>query len=991
MVLVALVPLSMAADGDTHLIIKGPKGPRASAMTWEYQTGPDPGVWTGYIVNNGLRSLVVDVYDNTTGALEEISHERIRFAAYDAYPTGTYTTMPVQMDPNGFYEITVIPNGPRGSSAELTDQFTTLIPPVAIFSVIVDLATVHVDASGSYDANGGTIESYEWDWDDGTAMGSGMTASHTYTMDGVYTITLTVTDNDGLTDSDSQTVPIDVPNQMPVAIFTWSAVGLELSVDASDSYDLDGTIDSYDWNWGDSTAMGSGVTATHTYAMDGTYTVVLTVTDNEGGTGTASEDIPVSEIVLENPVAIFTFSVTDYTVNVDGSDSYDPDGTVESYAWNWDDGTAMGSGMTASHTYAMEGVYTVTLTVTDNDALTGSVSHDVAIDVNQPPTASFTYSVTDLAVDVDGSGSSDTDGTIDSYAWNWGDSTAMGSGVTASHTYAAGGTYTITLTVTDDDGATDSQSQDVTVVAPITQKLSFEISNMFEIYLKSTDYTKLGRWTDTLGVNAYWALREASYGEFVIKNTYPFMLGNDPFPSATTPDIHCGNMISTWYRMYVTAENMPGAATGPGKDPIFVPVLGNIALPGGWVNISWYSTYFITGEMTALRAGTHYGNTYYGVPIRATPLESADDGYWHELQGQLSFTRDACKKFLGMAATGDLEDEFAIVGEDIGYAWFDDWMLEGSTIYDIYTGYEYSNDIRYLGFIVDPELADTDPNTLHLRMYSVSWGNEAQLIRYLEAAKVLTYWQGYPDDWYLNISIGPEKFDLEMRTVIGWHMTAWKDQGTFAGAAWMLEPMHLDYLGTTTQHNDYASPYDQYDPDKTDLTRISWMPGALNFGNPVSYWICPFEWDLMAEESLVVKLPTGMVAGIEPYAGTTDKWDATKRAEWMTHYYEGELTLGTGYPGDLSSYYDPVTKTITMIGPIDFPHNPNPAAPLLNWTGAPMFVFDVIGGGYTSMAQEKSPDAASPDASQSSDVVAKVLSKPMSPKIEAVISSVKAD
>ncbi|MDX1623129.1 MAG: S8 family serine peptidase [Gemmatimonadota bacterium] len=81
---------------------------------------------------------------------------------------------------------------------------------------------------------------------------------------------------------------------------------------------------------------------------------------------------------------------------------------------------------------------------------------------NSAPTASFTYTCTDLTCDFDGTGSSDSDGSIASYDWDFGDGNT-GSGSTVTHTYAAGGTYTVTLTVTDDDGATDTSSQDVTV------------------------------------------------------------------------------------------------------------------------------------------------------------------------------------------------------------------------------------------------------------------------------------------------------------------------------------------------------------------------------------------------------------------------------------------------------------------------------------------------------------------------------------------------
>ncbi len=84
---------------------------------------------------------------------------------------------------------------------------------------------------------------------------------------------------------------------------------------------------------------------------------------------------------------------------------------------------------------------------------------------NVPPTAAFTSTAADLALSVNGSGSTDSDGTITSYSWTFGDG-AVASGITASHTYALAGTYPVTLTVTDDDSATDSETTSVTVTAP---------------------------------------------------------------------------------------------------------------------------------------------------------------------------------------------------------------------------------------------------------------------------------------------------------------------------------------------------------------------------------------------------------------------------------------------------------------------------------------------------------------------------------------------
>jgi PKD repeat protein len=215
-----------------------------------------------------------------------------------------------------------------------------------------------------------------------------------------------------------------------------------------------------------------GVTATHTYATEGTYTITLTVTDDDAQTGTATHDVVASPLAA--PVASFTASVDWLVVSVDGSGSFDSDGTIVSYAWDFGDG-AVAAGKTATHTYAAGGTYTITLTVTDNDGLTGSAMKDVNVRPAIPPTASFTATADWLVVSVDGSASSDVDGTIVSYAWNFGDG-AVGSGKTATHTYAAGGTYTITLTVTDNDGLADSDAKSVTVRPAIPPVASFTTS-----------------------------------------------------------------------------------------------------------------------------------------------------------------------------------------------------------------------------------------------------------------------------------------------------------------------------------------------------------------------------------------------------------------------------------------------------------------------------------------------------------------------------------
>jgi chitodextrinase len=165
------------------------------------------------------------------------------------------------------------------------------------------------------------------------------------------------------------------------------------------------------------------------------------------------------------PVAVATTSgCVANLCSFDGSGSVDPDGSIASYAWNFGDGTT-GTGVSPSHAYATAGTYVATLTVTDNRGGTASTSIqvDAGTAPNQPPVAAYTSSCTFLACTFDGSASTDPDGTITSYAWDFGDGTTA-TGPTASHTFAAGGTYHVALTVTDNSSAPTTLTKDVSVV-----------------------------------------------------------------------------------------------------------------------------------------------------------------------------------------------------------------------------------------------------------------------------------------------------------------------------------------------------------------------------------------------------------------------------------------------------------------------------------------------------------------------------------------------
>lgn len=171
-------------------------------------------------------------------------------------------------------------------------------------------------------------------------------------------------------------------NQNPVAAFTTSVDQQTVAVNGSGSSDPDGSVTGWSWNWGDDTPNGSGSNASHAYASPGTYTVNLTVTDNQGGTGTTSRQVVIAPPPSDDPVASFTASASGRTVTVNGTASADPGGFIVSYSWNWGDGTTNGSGATASHPYGQDGQYTITLTVTDDQGNTGTTSQQVTATEN---------------------------------------------------------------------------------------------------------------------------------------------------------------------------------------------------------------------------------------------------------------------------------------------------------------------------------------------------------------------------------------------------------------------------------------------------------------------------------------------------------------------------------------------------------------------------------------------------------------------------------
>jgi outer membrane protein assembly factor BamB len=325
------------------------------------------------------------------------------------------------------------------------------------------------DASASNDPDG-SIEEYAWDFGDGET-GSGSLVTHTYEAVSGYIVTLSITDNDGYTESETMALTIG-KTLLPVASFEFwpevPATGEKVAFDASASSDPDGSIEKYEWDFGDDET-GSGSLVTHTYGAPGDYNVTITLTDNNGFVGEKTMTLTVSEIMF--PIASFEFLPREPQVGVeiafDASASQDPDGTIKKYEWDFGDGET-GSGEMTSHAYETGGGFNVTLTVIDNDDFSKSITGLITVGEITLPVASFEFWPQEPAggekVAFDASGSQISGGTIETYEWDFGDG-ETGSGELVSHVYQEPGEYQVTLTLTDDSDNTTSEIMSIVVAS----------------------------------------------------------------------------------------------------------------------------------------------------------------------------------------------------------------------------------------------------------------------------------------------------------------------------------------------------------------------------------------------------------------------------------------------------------------------------------------------------------------------------------------------
>jgi gliding motility-associated-like protein len=376
-----------------------------------------------------------------------------------------------QYTDTGYFSITLIAISNGCADTLSLPNYIHIKPPVARFKYTNTCSlpghVVFTDMSIGAD-------SWSWNFGDG-ASSTIQNPVHDYSVSGVYTVQLTVTNNTtgcNYTKEDTVTVLKEISD------FTSSvtAVCKNAPVVFSAVNSNPGNISLYTWRFGDGIAVsGTSGSISHNYTGSGNYNVTMIIDLINGCTDSIVKPLAIK---VDGPTAVFR------TVNpgacqnnaVTFIDSSYANGTrtIQQRQWNWGDGVIqILNGPVFQHTYNTPGNYSVLLKVTDNNGCTDSIMHVNAVVISKP-VASFssdTLSCSSSAITF----ANASTGPGLSYLWNFGDSSTS-TQLNPVHTFSNEGTYNVSLAITDLYGCTDfiSKNNYVRIANP---KANFSVSD----------------------------------------------------------------------------------------------------------------------------------------------------------------------------------------------------------------------------------------------------------------------------------------------------------------------------------------------------------------------------------------------------------------------------------------------------------------------------------------------------------------------------------
>lgn len=427
----------------------------------------------------------------------------VHFDATGSYdPDGEIATYEWDLDGDGTFDdgdtkeidYTFTQEGDYEVSIRVTDnsgEFNTFAMTIEAGSIgglratittnVSDDGVYYLDEKYKFDGtlsqiDNGSITKYTWDFGDGTDPVKTRSVEHSFEKTGTYLVVLTVQDADGNTDESTLEVKVTEEGTPPSASISTTpalvggvvtgSVPLEVSFDASGSFDKEDDIVDYEWDFdNDGTIDETGDTASYAYQEEGSFEARLVTTDSVGNVDETT--VPI-EVTAQGLIARLEISESNgevpLTVEFDASGSSYKEGSIVSYEYSFGDGSdTYPGGSTVTYKYTAVGTFTASVTVIASDGKRDSTSVQIVV---RPValTACFTVNTDSgkapLFVAVD---PSCVGGTVDTYQWDFGDGVISFDRKPETHNYTTPGTYVITLEVTSAEGIVDVFENEITV------------------------------------------------------------------------------------------------------------------------------------------------------------------------------------------------------------------------------------------------------------------------------------------------------------------------------------------------------------------------------------------------------------------------------------------------------------------------------------------------------------------------------------------------
>ncbi|MBK7141423.1 MAG: PKD domain-containing protein [bacterium] len=355
-------------------------------------------------------------------------------------PTHQYTT-------SGTFSVRLITTGPGGVDTLLRANLITATwpAPIAAFTGLPTNGQIPFDVIFTNNSSG-QISSYEWSFGDGGTSTSA-NPTHSYTTAGRFTVRL-IANGPGGADTLTRENYINAVYPPPVAGFTGAPTQGTVPFAVNFTNSSTGQITSYAWEFGDG-GTSTAASPSHSYTAHGLYDVRLIVSGPGGADTLLRSDYITANAIT--PTAEFTSDVTRGNIPLTVRFTDQSTGIIDS--WNWRFGTTITSALRIpSITFTNPGLYDVRLIVTGPGG-TDTIIKPGYIEALPPvPTADFTGSPTDGDAPLTVAFTNLSQGTFDSYEWNFGDG-ATSLELSPSHQYTVAGIYDVRLIIRGPGGA----------------------------------------------------------------------------------------------------------------------------------------------------------------------------------------------------------------------------------------------------------------------------------------------------------------------------------------------------------------------------------------------------------------------------------------------------------------------------------------------------------------------------------------------------------